>query len=151
MELSPIGPQMRTLHQFIRQHIDRKLADLDLTSIQSFVLRYLAERPDEPVYPKDIEKRFHLTHPTVSGILQRLEGKEFLSILPDPNDRRCHRIVLTQKGLECQQTIQAHIDTMEHAMTRGMCEEEQYMLRDLLDRLQKNLNELKEMEEQRHD
>ena len=78
MDSLPIGQQMRIAHQAIHQHIDRKLASMDLTGIQSFVLRYLSEHSGEVVYPRDIEKQFHLTHPTVSGILQRLESKDFL-------------------------------------------------------------------------
>ena len=146
-----IGPLLRTLHLAIRQHIDRKVATLDLTSIQSFVLRYLSEHQDSVVYPKDIEKRFHLTHPTVSGILQRLEARDFISILPDPDDRRCHRIALTQRGLQCQQDIQAHVDAMEAAMVRGLSAAEQQTLRRLLGRLMDNMNHLERLEEVPHD
>lgn len=143
MDNLTIGQQMRIAHQAIHQHIDRKLSALELTGIQSFVLRCLSERSGEVVYPRDIEKQFHLTHPTVSGILQRLESKGFISILPDPDDRRCHRIALTDKGLRCQQDIQAHIDAMEQAMTSGMTDAEQAQLHDLLARLTDNLTELR--------
>ena len=146
MDCLPIGQQMRIAQQALHQHIDRTLSSMDLTGIQSFVLRYLAERSGELVYPRDIEKRFHLTHPTVSGILQRLEGKGFISILPDPNDRRCHRITLTEKGLHCQQDIHARISAMERAMTSGMTQEEQRLLQELLVRLTENLTKLSQTE-----
>ena len=147
MDRLPIGQQMRIAHQAIHQHIDRKLSAMDLTGIQSFVLRYLSERSGEVVYPRDIEKTFRLTHPTVSGILQRLEGKDFISILPDPDDRRCHRIALTEKGLRCQQDIQAHIAAMERTMTNGMTDAEQAQLHSLLARLIENLTELRQTED----
>ena len=118
MDNLTIGQQMRIAHQAIHQHIDRKLSSLELTGIQSFVLRCLSERSGEVVYPRDIEKQFHLTHPTVSGILQRLESKGFIS-------------------------IQAHIDAMEQAMTSGMTDAEQAQLHDLLARLTDNLTELR--------
>ena len=92
-----LGHRVRILSQAIRQAIDRKLCDLDLTGQQSFIIRYLSERQGEVVYPKDIERRFNLTHPTVSGLLQRLESKGFLTCEPDPDDRRYKRIVLTEK------------------------------------------------------
>lgn len=78
-----LGHRVRILSQAIRQAIDRKLCDLDLTGQQSFIIRYLSERQGEVVYPKDIERRFNLTHPTVSGLLQRLESKGFLTCEPD--------------------------------------------------------------------
>ena len=41
-----LGHRVRVLSQAIRQAIDRKLTDLDLTGQQSFILRYLSERKD---------------------------------------------------------------------------------------------------------
>ena len=138
-----LGPRLRHLSNRITQYMDQQFLALDLTSTQSFILHHLVLHEGEQIYPKDIEKRFHLTHPTVSGILQRLESKGFISILPDPDDRRCHRIALTDKGRLCQQDIQAHIDAMEQAMTSGMTDAEQAQLHDLLARLTDNLTELR--------
>ena len=73
-----LGARVRVLSQNIKQAFDRKLTALGLTTQQSFVLRYLYEHSEEKVYPKDIEKRFDLTHPTVSGLIQRL-GRRILS------------------------------------------------------------------------
>lgn len=135
-----IGHRARVLSQAVRQAIDRKLATLDLTGQQSFVLRYLYERKDEVVYPKDIERRFNLTHPTVSGLLQRLESKEFITCLPDPDDRRYKRLALTRKGEDCQMEIFRHIHSIEQTMTQGMTEEEADSLVRLLDLAAENLN-----------
>lgn len=135
-----LGHRVRILSQAIRQEIDRKLLDLDLTGQQSFILRFLAERQDAVVYPKDIERRFNLTHPTVSGLLQRLEAKGFLTCTPDPDDRRYKRVALTKRGLECQEEIYRHILSMEQAMTAGMSAEDVETLIRLLDRAAENLN-----------
>ena len=109
-------------------------------SDRSFIIRYLSERQGEVVYPKDIERRFNLTHPTVSGLLQRLESKGFLSCEPDPDDRRYKRIVLTEKAAECQKEIWQHILTIEQTMTAGMQESEIDTLVRLLDLAAKNLD-----------
>ena len=135
-----LGHRIRILSQAIRQEIDRKLTDLDLTGQQSFILRFLSERQDQVVYPKDIERRFNLTHPTVSGLLQRLEAKGFLSCEPDPDDRRYKRVVLTERGQACQEEIYRHILSMEQAMTAGMSAADVETLARLLDRAAENLN-----------
>ena len=44
--------------------MDQQFLALDLTSTQSFLLHHLSLHEHEAVYPKDLEKRFHLTHPT---------------------------------------------------------------------------------------
>ena len=135
-----LGHRVRILSQAIRQAIDRKLLDLDLTAQQSFILRYLSERKDDVVYPKDIEKRFNLTHPTVSGLLQRLECKGFLTCEPDPDDRRYKRVALSEKGTECQKEIWQHMQSLEKTMTAGMREDEVDTLMRLLDLAAQNLD-----------
>ena len=135
-----IGPRVRILSNTIRLNIDRKLNALDLTAQQSFVLRYLWEHDSQVIYPKDIERRFNLTHPTVSGLLQRLEGKGFIVCEPDPDDRRYKRVTLTPPARECQQEICRHIHAMEQTMTAGMTEAEIGTLISLLDRATANLS-----------
>lgn len=135
-----LGHRIRILSQAIRQEIDRKLTDLELTGQQSFILRFLSERQGQIVYPKDIERRFNLTHPTVSGLLQRLEAKGFLTCTPDPDDRRYKRVALTQRGLECQVEIYRHILSLEQTMTAGMSADDVDTLIRLLDRAAENLN-----------
>ena len=76
-----LGPRLRHLSNRITQYMDQQFLALDLTSTQSFILHYLVLHEGEQVYPKDIEKRFHLTHPTVSGVLQRLGRRRILSCL----------------------------------------------------------------------
>lgn len=142
-----LGMRVRILSQTIRQAIDRKFTALDLTGQQSLVLRYLSEHPDEAVYAKDIEKRFGLTHPTVSGILQRLEAKGFLVFEQNAPDRRCKRLRMTPKAEECQKEIARHIQTIERTLIAGMTPEEEKLFSALLDQAITNLNEEMQKEE----
>lgn len=142
-----LGMRVRILSKTIKQGIDQKLTTLDLTGQQSFVLRFLSERQGEPVYPKDIEKRFDLTHPTVSGILQRLEAKGFLCSQWDETDRRCKRVTLTPKGLECQKEIGRYIQYMERTMVSGMTQEECETFLRLLEQAYRNICEEMKKEE----
>ena len=57
--------RFRLLDQAGKQRVDQQFQEMELTAMQSYVLRYLHDRAGEVVYPKDIEQRFHLTHPTV--------------------------------------------------------------------------------------
>lgn len=142
-----LGMRVRILSQTIHTAIDRKLTALGLTGQQSFVLRFLSEHTGEPVYARDIEKRFNLTHPTVSGILQRLEAKGFLASEPDVADRRCKRVTMTPKAEECQKEIERHIQALERTMVAGMTPEEAIIFGRLLDLAYENLsNEMKKEE-----
>ena len=141
-----LGPQLRYLNNRITQYMDQQFLALDLTSTQSFILHHLSLHENEAMYPKDIEKRFHLTHPTVSGVLQRLEAKNFIVIEPDRADRRCKRIRLTDRARRCDEAVGQALETLERLMCSGMSEEEQQTLLRLLDLASANLRTTLETE-----
>ena len=141
-----LGPRLRYLNNRITQYMDQQFLALDLTSTQSFILHHLSLHENEAMYPKDIEKRVHLTHPTVSGVLQRLEAKNFIVIEPDRADRRCKRIRLTDRARRCDEAVGQAFETLERLMCSGMSEEEQQTLLRLLDLASANLRTTQETE-----
>ena len=141
-----LGPRLRYLNNRITQYMDQQFLALDLTSTQSFILHHLSLHENEAMYPKDIEKRLHLTHPTVSGVLQRLEAKNFIVIEPDCADRRCKRIRLTDRARRCDEAVGQAFETLERLMCSGMSEEEQQTLLRLLDLASANLRSTQETE-----
>lgn len=114
------------------------LDKMDLTASQGRIMGYLARRPDPPC-PRDIEEEFHLTHPTVSGILSRLEKKNFLELRPDEADRRCKRIHILPKGYECLDTMYQTILSNEERLVQSFTEEEISLFFDLLSRAITNM------------
>lgn len=127
------GPRLKYLHFCTDQAITDAVSALDLTAAQGHILSFLSHRPHPPC-PKDIEDAFHLSHPTVSGLLSRLEKKEFIAIRPDEIDRRCKRIYLLPKGEACHQQIHQIIDETEQRLCRGFSPEEKEILARLLDK-----------------
>lgn len=139
-------PRLRMLNNGIKQHMDQQFLKLDLTATQSFVLHYLALHEAEPIYPKDLEHSFHLTHPTISGILQRLEAKGFITIEQDHTDRRCKRIRMTQKAHCCEKAVGNSFRQLDQAMSTGMSTQERAELLRLLDLATENLRNLQNLE-----
>lgn len=136
--------RFRFLDQAGKQRVDQQLLAQDLTAMQSYILRYLLDRRGEVVYPKDIEQRFRLTHPTVSGLLARLEAKGFITCTPDPDDRRCKRVAETEKAEQCHLGIHDTFRALEQQTLRGFTAEETATLLALLDRAIENLSGEKE-------
>ena len=132
------GHLVRVLHSCTDQAMNAALEQMDLTAAQGRILSYLAHCT-EPVCPKDVEKRFRLSHPTVSGILSRLEQKGFVALLSDENDRRCKRIRILPKGEECHQKIHEAIAQNEEQLVRHFSESEQEQFRQLLSRAIANM------------
>lgn len=114
------------------------MESMDLTAVQGHIMAYLAHAKQPPC-PRDLEAEFHLTHPTVSGILSRLEQKGFLELRTDPEDRRCKRIYVLEKGWQCHEVMHRTIQENERRMTEGFTPEEQALFADLLQRAIRNM------------
>ena len=136
-----LGPRIKRISNALDRMRTRDLEDLDLTSSQGFVLGYLARHRDEAVYPVDLGRAFGLSHPTVTGILRRLEAKGFLAYADDPDDRRKKRLVPTEKALDCHQRVLERFRETETLLSAGMEEAELDRLRNLLDRVLNNLGD----------
>lgn len=135
-----IGHLTRILHWCIDQRMTRSLELVELTASQGQLLGYLAYCKRPPC-PKDVEQVFHLSHPTVSGLLARLEKKEFLALQPDPQDRRCKRIHLLPKGQDCLDTMHDTIRRTEEQIVQGFTPEEKTAFTRLLERAVANMGE----------
>ncbi len=120
--------------------MNRALAQWDLTAAQGHIMCYLVHQ-SEPPCARDLEEYFQLTHPTISGLLRRMEAKGFLEQRPDPVDRRIKRIYPLQKSLACYQFIIESIDQTEQQLLQGFTSQEQTQLRSLLGRAAQNLRE----------
>ena len=128
----------RVLHLCTDQVMTQALARMDLTSSQGHIMGYLAHR-DTPPCSRDIEDHFQLSHPTVSGLLARLEKKGFIQFRPDEVDRRCKRIYILPKGRECIDTMRRTIDEHEQRMVQGFTDEEKAQFAQLLQRAITNM------------
>lgn len=132
------GRLARTLHWCTDQTMTAELEKMDLTASQGHIMGYLAHVKAPPC-PRDIEEEFHLSHPTVSGILSRLEQKGFIELRTDPNDRRVKRIYILPKGKECHDRMHQVILSNEERIVQGFTEEEKALFVKLLHRAIENM------------
>lgn len=132
------GHALRLLHWCTDQSMTNALAQMDLTAAQGRIMGYIAHRKQPPC-SRDIEEAFQLSHPTVSGLLARLEKKGFIEFRADEKDRRCKRIYMHQKGQECMETMHRTIRENEELLVRGFSEEEKELFRSFLSRSIENM------------
>ena len=116
----------------------RELLDFELTPSQARIVGYLIHS-ESPPCARDVEAFFDLSHPTVSGILSRLEQKGFIALRTDPDDRRCKRIYILPKGQECHQTMYQTIQSIEGQLVQDFTPEEQRQFTDFLRRAAANM------------
>lgn len=132
------GPRFRILHWCVDQVLGEELAKMELTASQGRIMGYITHRAQPPC-ARDIEEHFHLSHPSVSGTLNRMEKKGFITFLPDEADRRCKRIQILPKGRECQDRIEQTIARMEQRVVEDFTPEEREQFSRLLDRAIRNM------------
>ncbi len=132
------GPLLRFLHSSVDREISTALEKMELTSSQGHILGYTCLQKTPPC-PKDIEEAFHLSHPTVSGLLSRMEKKGFLELKTDAHDRRCKRIHILPKGWQCAEDLHKTILATEARLVEGFTEEEKVLFRSLLERTVTNM------------
>ena len=130
---------IRVLENCAQQANTNALASMDLTAAQGHVMGFVSHQ-ETPPCARDIEEAFQLSHPTVSGILSRLEQKGFIEMRPESRDRRCKRIYVLQKGAQLHETMHQTIRSTEEKMVQDFTEEEKEQFEILLKRAIHNLD-----------
>ncbi len=133
------GRYIRILHSSTDQAMTNALASMDLTAAQGHIMGFITHR-EQPPCARDIEEAFQLSHPTVSGILSRLEQKGFIEMRPDQQDRRCKRIYILPRALELKETMHQTIHATEEKLVQNFTEEEKAQFATLLRRAIDNLD-----------
>jgi len=133
-----LGPRLRRLHWATDQMITEELAQLGLTAAQGHIIGYLCRRA-EPPCAQDIAEAFQLSGATVSGLLRRLEAKEYVRLCADSTDRRFRRVHTLPKAQQAYRRIGEAIRLWEQRLVDGFAEEERQQFASFLDRAIENM------------
>ena len=127
------GHMFRVLSCAMGQNMNQALSGMDLTFAQGYILGYL-EHCAQPPCAKDMEEKFRLSHPTVSGLLSRMEKKGFIAQKPDPQDRRL------PKGKQCCDALAEVIRQADANLLTGFSPEEAAQFQSYLLRAIRNVS-----------
>ncbi len=108
------------------------LMPYDLTGSQFKILMVLYRFPAGSVRQTDIEAKFSMTNPTVTGLVQKLETKNLVKRMPHPEDKRSKVLVLSERAMEMKEELLALADSLEQQMTKNLTESECSQLASLL-------------------
>ena len=117
---------------------DEHLKEIGLTRSQADVIILLAHESDKVFHQRDIERALNYTNPTVTGLLNRLEQKNFIVRQVDPNDSRARIIKLTDAALDVLEEIYRSIRQTEQMILEGFSKEEMDILIPFMSRMAKN-------------
>ena len=111
------------------------LADYDLTASQCRILKFLFMQQNQSARIVDIEKECVITHPTVLGLIESLEKKEFVLKIVNPKDARSKLISLTSKAKGMQTELETVVAKIDHVWVGNLSEQERKELQKLLQKL----------------
>lgn len=130
--LSDIGYLLKVIQESTERHANQIFKPVDLTSSQVRVLKFLRGRGEERTTQRELQQYLKVSHPTVVGIVQRLEHKGFVRTEFDGEDRRNKYLYLTEKEAELFEEMKVSHEHLEHLLTRGMSGEQIEHLKELL-------------------
>ena len=139
----PLGAMFKFIHLTAENRFNQNLQALNLTSSQMHILIYLdhCERAGKKVNQRDIEKHLHLSNPTITGLLQRMEAKGFITRTVSETDGRNKEIAQTDMSRAIHAEMHKRLDAENARMVQGMSEQEVAQLKDLLQRILDNIRE----------
>ena len=122
----------------MKRRADVMLAEDDLTSAQLRILMFLKSRGGSAAQ-KAIEEHLGVKHPTVIGLLKRLEKKGYVITAQDSCDARKRSVFVTEKVKRISDAFDAHVRALNGNLTAGLAEEETRELKRLLGKLHENI------------
>ena len=113
---------------------------LGIGQAQANILRYLLlETAKRSIYQVDIEKEFGLRPPTVTETLKSLEKKDLIRRIPDENDGRKKKIIITEKTLSMDDGVKCQVEKSEKVLLQGIKKEEQEQFMKIAGKMLHNL------------
>ena len=95
--------------------------------------------PHEGQRLTDVTAKVLIDSSTVTRLIERLVRADLVARMPDPDDRRAIRVVLTPSGQALRDRVQAAHDQGILARLSGLSESEMSLLMSLLEKLRLNL------------
>lgn len=134
-------PMMQIIHlsKLFRDQLRRASEEAGVPGGYRAILMELSHLESATQY--ELAKRTHLTAPTVSVTLQKMEHDGYITRTPDENDLRQMRVALTEKGKAAEADNRARANALEQTLLAGLSENERTQLSALLSTMENNLHQ----------
>lgn len=131
MSPKDVGYLIKTINDKLKVRADADLKRYNLTLTQSRVFAFLNNNGGQATQ-KEIEVFLEVSHPTVVGIVSRMEQNGYLTSWMDPNDKRNKIVKLTEKADAVGKDMEQSVQENEKNLLRSLSEEDVAHLRKML-------------------
>lgn len=130
MPKKDVGYLIKSINDRLKVKADADLKRYNLTFTQSRVFAYLQENGGQATQ-KEIEVFLDVSHPTVVGIVSRMEQNGYLTCWQD-EDKRNKNVKLTQKAHSLGMDMEQHMTETEQRLLAPLGTDQKEQLRELL-------------------
>ncbi|MFD0590945.1 MarR family winged helix-turn-helix transcriptional regulator [Paenibacillus sp. GCM10027627] len=130
---------LKRTYIIMRKELDVRLNRFNLTTSQFEVMGYLYK--SDGMEQQKLQHNSGVTSATLTGILDKLEVRTYISRIPSESDGRANRVVLTAEGRDIFVQLIDLIHDFENEMLRGFSQPERDLLGQWLQRVAKNLGD----------
>ena len=123
-----IGFLIKQIHIAFETRCHKNLQRYNLTPSQMDVLLYLKKHEEDTLTQRDLEIGLTLKNPTVTGLLNRLEEKGFITREQNLDDKRSKFIKMTDKSERVLEDAYLYIQELDAKMLNGISKEEKEQL-----------------------
>ena len=138
MQKKDIGYLIKNINDKLKMKADADLKNFNLTLAQSRVFAFLHSSGGQATQ-KEIEVFLEVSHPTVVGIVARMEQNGHVTSWIDEHDKRNKIVKLTQQAEALGMDMEHRIFANEQMMLSSLSDSDIERLREMLLTIYKNL------------
>lgn len=138
MQQKDIGYLIKNINDKLKVKADADLKHSNLTLAQSRVLAFLDSRGGQATQ-KEIEVYLEVSHPTVVGIISRMEQNGHLQCWIDETDKRNKIVALTEQAKALGEEMKQRILANEKMLLASLSEADIKKLKQMLLTIYNNL------------
>ena len=131
---------IRHINYTIKAGIDAKFKSYDLTFSQSQLIFHIF-RNKGCISQKELQEKLKVSHPTVVGLVQRLEKNGFVKTEKDESDKRNKIIYTTALSDQLHKEMIKQHDENNKKLMKSFSKEEMIELERLLNKMNENITE----------
>lgn len=135
-----VGYMIKCIGDKMNARTNRRLKKFGLTMSQFCALAYIFGHNGVSTQ-KDIEKYFDISHPTVVGVVAKLEKNGYLTSSVGKEDHRFKVLTLTEKGHQIGAQLLDELAHYETVLTADLSPSQTMALREALCIIYKNLED----------
>ena len=138
MEDYEIPSLLKKIHDRMKANFDAELKSLGMTFSQMRTI-YVLEKSGGQLTQKKIAELMDVFHPTVVGIVSRMEKAGYVVCEKDPDDHRNKIVTLTELALDKNREGRENHRRADARLVAGLSDAEKETLLSLLNRVYENL------------